>query len=58
MYLRIMHLLYLRDENYLIVSNDKIFDNIVMSGMHISNDEFLQICMSIKTVDERSNHDE
>lgn len=44
----IMHLLYLRDENYLIVSNDKIFDNIVMRGMCIKNDEFLKICRNIK----------
>ena len=35
------HLLYLKDRNYVIVSNDKIFGHSAMTQMRISNDDFL-----------------
>lgn len=38
----IQHLLYLKDENYIIVSNDKIFDDISLNKMRIKTAEFLE----------------
>ena len=40
----LMHLLYLRNENYLIVSDDKIFDYVTMVSMRIKNEAFLKLC--------------
>jgi hypothetical protein len=39
-YLDILHLLYLRDENYKIVSSDKLFTNDVMKMQRMSLDDF------------------
>lgn len=39
----LMHLLYLKDENYIIVSNDKIFANATLAKMRITCDDFLKI---------------
>ncbi|SEA56707.1 Glycosyltransferase involved in cell wall bisynthesis [Oribacterium sp. KHPX15] len=37
------HLLYLRDENYIIVSNDKIFEKCTFKKMRMSTQEFMNI---------------
>ncbi|WP_101696209.1 hypothetical protein [Clostridium minihomine] len=36
------HLLYLKDENYVIVSNDKIYDNATLAQMRMKPDDFLK----------------
>jgi len=37
------HLLYLKDENYVIVSDDNIFNNITLSSMRITCNDFLDL---------------
>lgn len=37
------HLLYLKDENYVIVSDDKIFDKIMLPCMRVTCNEFLDL---------------
>ena len=39
----LMHLFYLRDENFIIVSDDKIFDNSTLKNMRMKVNEFLQV---------------
>jgi len=39
----LMHLFYLRDENFTIVSDDKIFDNSTLKNMRMKVTEFLQV---------------
>lgn len=39
----LIHLLYLNDENYIIVSNDKIFANATLAKMRITCDDFLKM---------------
>lgn len=42
--LDICHLIYLQDENYVIVSNDKIFENISMASMRIKIEDLEVLC--------------
>lgn len=37
------HLLYLKDENYVIVSDDKIFEKVTLKDMRITCNEFLNL---------------
>ena len=43
-HLDLLHLLYLKGNNYVIVSNDKIFNNISFKDMRIKSNDFLKLC--------------
>lgn len=43
-HLDLLHLLYLKGNNYVIVSDDKIFNNISLRDMRIKSNDFLKLC--------------
>ena len=40
----IIHLIYLENENYVIVSDDKIYNDVTMETMRVNLQEFIKLC--------------